>query len=140
MAARELKRQESSCGGGGKKGRGVDAGCFIGVLAVVALGEMPNHDPILLMKFHGLNHLFRCGLVGAILEINFFHVLKSRQTEHSLLIFIFVYLRGLNKFCDCGQSCRGLQFLCCNTKKMIIASVFWVLSLLQGDYFSVPKI
>jgi hypothetical protein len=118
----------------------VDAGYFIGVLAVVALGETPNDDPILLMKFHGLNHLFICGLVGAIPEINFFLVLKCRQTKHSLLIFIFVYLRGLIKFCDYGQRCRGLQFLSCDTKKVIIASVFWVLSLLQGDYFSVTKI
>ena len=55
MAARELKRQESSCGGGGKKGRGVDAGCFIGVLAVVALGEMPNPNPLLWIKFCGSN-------------------------------------------------------------------------------------
>jgi hypothetical protein len=75
MDGRKRKRREE----------GVDARRFIGVLAVVALGETPNHDPILAIKFRGLNRLFGWGLVGAITEINFVHVLKSHQTEQSLL-------------------------------------------------------
>jgi hypothetical protein len=85
-------------GRGREEKEGVDAGRFIGVLPVVALGETPNHDPILAIKFRGLNRLFGWGLVGAITEINFVHVLKSHQTEQSLLISTFGYLRGLNKF------------------------------------------
>ena len=42
---------------------GVDAWSFVGVPAVVALGETPNHEPFFFIKFHGLNCLFRWGLV-----------------------------------------------------------------------------
>jgi hypothetical protein len=81
------------------------------VLFVVALGEMPNHETIFLIKFHGLNCLFRWGLVRAFPKINFVHVLKSRQ------------LRGLNKFSHSRQSCSGLQYLKFDTKIALIASV-----------------
>jgi len=57
------KRKEGRCGSG-----------FVIVLATVALGEMPNPNLLLWIKFCGSNHWIRRGSVGVIpeiLEINF---------------------------------------------------------------------
>jgi hypothetical protein len=58
-------------GGGG----GVVTGSFGIVLALVSLGENANINPLLLIKFCGLKHLFGGGS-EVILEINFVHILK----------------------------------------------------------------
>jgi hypothetical protein len=42
---------------------GVVVGVFIIMLAVVSLGEKPNFNPLLLVKFCGLKRLFGWGLV-----------------------------------------------------------------------------
>jgi hypothetical protein len=47
------------------------------VLAVAALSEMPNPNPIFSVKFCWSNHLIRRGLVGVIPKINRVHVVKS---------------------------------------------------------------
>lgn len=53
-----------------KRKKGVDRQKFDVVLAVVAIGEMPNLNPLLLIRFYGSNHLIRSGLlVGVILKI-----------------------------------------------------------------------
>ena len=71
---------------------------LVSVLAVVVLGEMPDYNSVLSIKFCGLNHLIRKGLVGVIPEINLVHVLKSyRQTVQFLFIIVFRYPNGLNK-------------------------------------------
>jgi len=41
-----------------------------------SLGEKPNINPLLLIKFCGLNRLFGIGFSGEILEVNVVHVLK----------------------------------------------------------------
>jgi len=84
------------------------------VLIVVALGEMPNPNPLLCIKFHGSKHLIRRGLVGVIpeiLKINHFHVLYFCHTMQFLFNIILGYLNDLNKFCHFGQSCRGIEYL-----------------------------
>ena len=43
---------------------------LVSVLAVVVLGEMPDYNPVLSIKFCGLNHLIRKGLMGVIPKIN----------------------------------------------------------------------
>jgi hypothetical protein len=48
---------------------------------------------------------------------------KFRQTDQSLFIFMFEHLRGLNKFCSCGQSCRGLPYLSLDAKNTVIAPI-----------------
>ena len=53
----------------GRKKEGVDCRRIVVVLAVVALGEIPNPNPLLLIKFCGSNHLIRGGLVEVIPEI-----------------------------------------------------------------------
>jgi hypothetical protein len=64
---------------------------------VVALGEIPNPNPLLWIKFCGSNRSFRMGLVGVILEIDLDYVLKSRQTMQFLFIIFLGNLKGLNK-------------------------------------------
>ena len=53
----------------GKEGE--DRRGLVTMLAVVALGEISNSNPLIWIKFCGSNRLFRRGLVGAIPEINF---------------------------------------------------------------------
>ena len=73
---------------------------FISVLAVVALCETPNHDPILLIKFHGLNRLFRWGLDGVIPKS------CPRSESHQIVQSLFNIVLGLfsclNKLYPCG--------------------------------------
>ena len=64
---------------------------------MVALGEIPNPNPLLWIKFCGTNRLFRRGLVGVIPEIDLVYVLKSRQTVQFLFIIFLGNLKGLNK-------------------------------------------
>ena len=53
----------------GKEGK--DRQGLVTMLAVVALSEISNPNPLIWIKFCGSNHLFRRGLVGANPEINF---------------------------------------------------------------------
>jgi len=57
------------------------------VLIVVSIGKMSNLDPLHLIKLCGLNHLFRRGLLGLILEINLIIVLG-----HIMALIIFLSL------------------------------------------------
>ena len=99
-------------------------GVFVDMLTMVALCEKTNLNPLLWVKFYGLDHMFRRGLVGVILKINLVHVLKVYQIMHSMLIVVFGHLNSLNKFFHCGQSCRELQYLSLDTKITLIAHVF----------------
>lgn len=66
-------------------------------------------------------------IVRVILEIVkliFIHVLKFCQTEQFLFITVLEYLNGLNKFCHCGQSRRGLQYTSFDSQITLITSVF----------------
>ena len=57
------------------------------MLIVVSIGKMSNLDPLHLIKLCGLNHLFRRGLLGLILEINLIIVLG-----HIMALIIFLSL------------------------------------------------
>jgi hypothetical protein len=48
---------------------GVDHWGFIVVLTAIALGEMPNPNPLIWIKFSGSNCWIRRGIVGVISEI-----------------------------------------------------------------------
>jgi hypothetical protein len=66
-------------------------------------------------------------LEGVYLEqfpkLIFIHVLNFRQTEQFLFMAVLDNLSGLNKFCHCGRSCRGLQYLSFDSKITLIASL-----------------
>ena len=47
------------------------------MLAVVALSEISNPNPLIWMKVFGLNRLFRMSLVGVIPKFHLSHILKS---------------------------------------------------------------
>lgn len=83
-----------------KKGQSELQG-FVIMLAMVALGEMPDSNLFLAVKFCWSNHLIRKGLIEVILKIDLVHILKSHQTVLSLFLVILGYLRGFNKICHC---------------------------------------
>jgi hypothetical protein len=66
----------------------VDRWELVAMHAVVCLGKMQNFKQLFLLKFYGSNQLVRRCLDGVIPEINFIHVLKSRQTLWSMLIVL----------------------------------------------------
>jgi hypothetical protein len=67
--------------------------------------------------------IFRRGFVGVIHEIDLVHVMKSCQSVQSLFIVDLGHLNDCEKFCHCGESFRGLQYLSLGTKINLISFV-----------------
>ena len=108
------------------------------MLFVIDLGEISDPNPLLWSKLHGSNHLIRKCLVGVIPEVNLAHPRSETPSDYAVLfIAVLGHLSGLNKFCHCGQSCRGLRHLSFDAKSTLIASVFQKIWSFEVDCFSV---
>ena len=91
---------------------------------MVALGEIPNPNPLLCIKFSGTNRLFRRGLVGVILDFSLAHARSENLSDCA--VYVNLHFLNLNSLINSDNKSQVVEnfntFLL--TQIALIATIF----------------